>query len=95
MLRSNQSLFLLAFNQTTMIDAEGRVLIHHFKYPLASEQRRDDNEQMARLNYIASRIHAIASEGSSLWWWTGLRKEMVIVPNLIGKGLPYVKTGCC
>jgi hypothetical protein len=65
---------------------EQLTLIHSFRYPLASHQRLNDNEHMARLNYMASRIRAalcewlkdpMKMEGSELWWWRGLKIEEV------------------
>ena len=61
-------------------------MVHRFQHPLASSLRKNDNELMARLNYLTSRICAALSqfmalspeaEDAALWWWTGLQKELV------------------
>jgi hypothetical protein len=87
-----------------MSEVEDQLLIHHFLYPLASVQRVNDNEEMARLNYIASRIRAALTkwgsfeEGSQLWWWTGLRNELVTYILKFSDEAqlrPHVKVGCC
>jgi hypothetical protein len=63
--------------------------ISHFSYPPTSKLRIYDNKQMARLNYMTSRIRALlckwgnasaaeaSEEGAALWWWTGLNCELV------------------
>jgi hypothetical protein len=72
--------------------AENVVHIEIFKYPLAIRQRQNQNEHMAQLNYMTSRVRAVIcewlkekvaipeedQEGLDLWWWTGLQKEMVM-----------------
>jgi hypothetical protein len=71
----------------------GHIQLSHFKYPLANHFPPIENKEMARLNYMASRIRAAlrrwvaeedvtASEGDSegeidMWWWKGLRNELV------------------
>ena len=72
---------------------EELTVIDPFRYPVVSQLRQKDNEHMARLNYMASRIRAALCEwandsseieGSDLWWWTGLQKELVSnVQNMI------------
>jgi hypothetical protein len=72
--------------------SESLVLIQKFRYPQTSLQQQNEDEQMARLNYMASRVRAVIcewvkekvdsditedSEGLELWWWTGLHKELV------------------
>ena len=60
-------------------------LIQTFHYPLASMQRQNDNEQMVRLNYMASRLCAALTQWATasdkgtadLWWRTGVQKELV------------------
>lgn len=60
-------------------------LIKEFSYPLLASLP-NESEQIARLNYMASRIRAafcewakekVAIEGVDLWWWTGFHKELV------------------
>lgn len=83
---------------TTMSDVP---LIQNFRYPSSSLQRQNDNEQMARLNYMASRIRAALFKwatisdvvGNDLWWWTGVRKELVIYKISLVR-CSSLKVGC-
>jgi len=66
-------------------DHDAAAFIHNFSYPLSSLSRTKDNEQMARLNYMGSRVRAALcqwatssnTEETALWWWTGMKKELV------------------
>lgn len=64
-------------------EIEEVVNIHKFQYQTASEHRKVDNDEMARLNYITSRIRAIlcafllSETDNALWWWIGLQNELV------------------
>jgi hypothetical protein len=56
-----------------------------FCYPEASALLKMDNQQMAILNYMASRIRAAlfkweddsGIQGSNEWWYKGLQNELV------------------
>jgi len=61
-------------------------MINTFRYPQSYELRMTDNQQMAQLNYMTSRIRAALCkyeedldkvEGSEEWWWESLQKELV------------------
>ncbi len=94
------------FNQSTTAMSDGNdepTFIHTFHYYQVSSQRQEDNEEMARLNYMTSRICAAlfrwsisyTSDVGAEWWWTGLWNEVVCTSKLGGKGLPNMKVGCC
>jgi hypothetical protein len=70
-------------------DDEDPIMLSHFTYLRSASLRRHEKEEMRRLNYMASRIRAALDEwvgetvkvddreGIDMWWWNGLRNEMV------------------
>lgn len=73
-----------------MSEVKELALIHKFVFDLVSMFRKTDNQQMARLNYMASRIRAAMcqlatssnTEKTAQWWWTGLTTELVTYKTL-------------
>jgi len=73
------------------LEAEKKVVaLQTFRYPSASQLRSMKKEQMARLNYMASRMRTAILTWSKpanfdleeedeidVWWWTGLQRELV------------------
>ena len=90
-------------DSTTMSDEEEPVLIHTFHYYEVTNLRGHENEVMARLNYMASRIRSalfrwnvsLTGETAEEWWWKGLKNELVRTPNVSGKCLHMMKVGLC
>jgi hypothetical protein len=68
-----------------MSDQEEPVFVHTFQYCEVTLQRAHDNEYMAKLNYMASRIRSalfrwnisLTGETAAEWWWTGFKNELV------------------
>jgi hypothetical protein len=68
------------------IEIEEETTINDFSYIDASSYRPRDNAQMARLNYMASRIRAALCvwsesgdipDGAGHWWFECLQMELV------------------
>ncbi|KAF8816372.1 hypothetical protein BYT27DRAFT_7248439 [Phlegmacium glaucopus] len=80
-----------------MSDCEKPTIIDKFQYLPVSQQRKTDNEEMARLNYMTSRLRAALCKWaiSALppeavqWWWMGLQNELDVVMGIIGYNAAY------
>jgi hypothetical protein len=89
----NHFAFFSHQSTTAMSDRKDEpTVIHTFHYCEVSSQRQEDNEDMARLNYMTSRIRAAlflwsvsyTSDVAAQWWWTGLRNEVVCTSKSSG-----------
>ncbi|KAF8801185.1 hypothetical protein BYT27DRAFT_7262222 [Phlegmacium glaucopus] len=80
-----------------MSDCEPPTIIHMFRYFPASKQQKHDNDEMARLNYMTSRLQAALCKWAisapppeaMQWWWTGLQNKLDVAMANVGYTASY------
>ncbi|KAF8816370.1 hypothetical protein BYT27DRAFT_7208516 [Phlegmacium glaucopus] len=80
-----------------MSDCEKPTIIDKFQYLPVSQQRKTDNEEMAQLNYMTSRLRAALCKWAISapppeavqWWWMGLQNKLDVAMGIIGYNAAY------